>query len=73
MYKDDCGDIIDPKQFYICRECGWIGTVKEMSHDSDCSDMYDAVFSEYCCPNPKCAKFYLHISDWDKVDWQNLI
>jgi hypothetical protein len=67
IFEDTYGHSIDTDALYKCSNCGWIGKVEEMDGGWDCSDMYDAIHSDYCCPNYKCWAFYLFITDWERL------
>lgn len=66
IYEDDYGEEVDTTKLYKCRHCSWVGTVEEMVWCADCSDPYDAVYSNYCCP--ECLEFYLFLSRWNEYD-----
>jgi len=69
IYEDDFGMEVDTEQKYRCPNCGWIGLVEEMDPCADCGDEYDAIYSDYCCP--ECLTFHLFIDRWKKVNDQD--
>ena len=64
--EDWFGDFVDFDQEYICDRCWWVGTVNDMMSDADCNDPYDAIYSDYCCPN--CDLFVIFLSNWKKYE-----
>jgi predicted RNA-binding Zn-ribbon protein involved in translation (DUF1610 family) len=56
----------EEKYIYECPECGWTGKTVSMTHDCDCGDDDNVIYSDFCCPN--CGSFYYSIEEWKRLE-----